>query len=369
MAAVAQISFFSDPAGRLPQQLLQDWPTLPMLAEAAALGGARVAVIQASEHIEQFCRDGVDYHFLPFDREPARLRALLEQLQPEVLHMQGLGFAREVLGLAAMAPGLPIVLQDRADRPSRRPWKWLQQRRAMSVARGLMFCAREQAAPFRRRGLIPTGLPIYELPGSSCSFQPRDQTEARRATGLAGNPCLLWVAHLDRNKDPLTVLEAVARAAEKLPGLQLWCCFGQTPLLMEVQARIAADPRLTGRVHLLGAQPYERIEQLMSAADFFVQGSHHESTGYSLLEALACGLPPLVTDIPSFRTLVGEEGALWRVGDAAQLARLLVELSTESPAVAARRRAATRQRFEACWSPAALGRRLCAVYQDLLSTS
>ena len=366
MVSVAQISFFSDPAGRAPAQLLQDWPTLHVLAEAAALGGARVAVIQASEHAEHFSRGDVDYHFLPFDREPVRLQTLLQQLQPQVLHVQGLGFAHEVLGLAAMAPGRPIVLQDRADRPSRRPWRWPLQRRAFSATRGLVFCAREQATPFRRRGLIPAGLRIYELPGSSSGFQPRDRAEARRATGLAGDPCLLWVAHLDRNKDPLTVLEGVARAAETLPGLQLWCCFGKAPLMIEVQTRIATDPRLAGRVHLLGAQGHERIEQLMSAADFFVQGSHRESTGYSLLEALACGLPPLVTDIPSFRSLAGDEGALWKVGDSAQLARLLVELAAESPDAAARRRTAARERFEAQWSPAALGRRLCAVYEDLL---
>ena len=367
MVSVAQISFFSDPQGRSPEQLLKDWPTLPMQANAAALGGARVAVIQASEHAEHFSRGDVDYHFLPFDREPARLQALLAQLRSPVLHVQGLGFSREVLSLAAMAPGRPIVLQDRADRPPRRPWHWPLQRRAISAAHGLMFCAQAQAAPFRRRGLIRSGLRIYELPGSSSSFRPHDRAEARRATGLAGDPCLLWVAHLDRNKDPLTVLEGVAGAAETLPDLQLWCCFGKAALMAEVQARIAADPRLTGRVHLLGAQPHERIEQLMSAADFLVQGSHQESTGYSLLEALACGLPPLVTDIPSFRSLVGGEGALWKVGDSAQLARAIVSLGTESPAVAAQRRAATRERFETQWSPAALGRRLCAVYEDLLA--
>ena len=368
MVSVAQISFFSDPQRRTPAQLLQEWPTLSMQANVAALGGACVSVIQASEHAEHFSRGDVDYHFLPFDREPSRLQALLVKLQPQVLHVQGLSFAREVLGLAAMAPGRPIVLQDRADRPPRGPWRWPLQRRAISAARGLMFCAQAQAAPFRRRGLIPAGLRIYELPGSSCSFQPQDPAGMRRATGLAGNPCLLWVAHLDRNKDPLTVLEGVARATETLPGLQLWCCFGKAPLMAEVQARIAADPCLAGRVHLLGAQPHERIEQLMSAADFLVQGSHHESTGYSLLEALACGLPPLVTDIPSFRTLVGDEGTLWKVGDSAQLARVLVELATESPAAAERRRWATRERFETQWSPAALGRRLRAVYEDLLTS-
>ncbi len=364
--SVAQISFFSDPRGRAPAQLLQDWHTVPMLAEAAALGGARVSVIQASAHTARFSRGGIDYHFLPCEREPAALQALLQTLQPEVLHVQGLGFAREVLSLAAMAPGCPIVLQDRADRPQRRPWAWLLQRRALSAARGLMFSADAQAESFRRHRLIRAGTRIYELPGSSCSFVPRDPDEARRTTGIHGDPCLLWVAHLDRNKDPLTVLDGVAMAAERLPGLQLWCCFGNAPLLDAVQARIAGDPRLAGRVHLLGALPHARVELLMSAADFLVQGSHHESTGYSLLEALACGLPPLVTDIPSFRALTGDgtAGALWSPGRPETLAAALLQLASEPRAA---QRTAARACFEARGSVEALGAKLAAAYADLLA--
>jgi glycosyltransferase involved in cell wall biosynthesis len=366
MVAVAQISFFSDPKGRAPARLLHDWPTLAMVAEAAALGGARVTVIQASAHAQQLSRGGIDYHFLPCDREPALLRGLLERLQPEVLHVQGLGFTREVLSLAALAPGCPIVLQDHADRPPRRPWRWPLWRRALSAAHGLMFCAREQAGPFRRRGLIRGGTRIYEVPESSSRFRPLDQAVARRVTGLSGDPCMLWVGHLDRNKDPLTVLEGLAMAVPSLPGLRLWCCFVGAPLLREVHSRIAGDPRLAGRVQLIGPVPHARIETLMAAADFLVQGSHREGSGYSVLEALACGLPPVVTDIPSFRVLTagGAAGRLWSPGRAASLAEALLQLNAEPSAL---RRAAARACFEAQSSFDALGRKLATAYTDLLA--
>jgi hypothetical protein len=44
---VVQISFFSDPEGKSPAELLQQWPTLSAVAEAASRAGMRESVIQA----------------------------------------------------------------------------------------------------------------------------------------------------------------------------------------------------------------------------------------------------------------------------------------------------------------------------------
>ncbi|MCV2438630.1 glycosyltransferase family 4 protein [Paucibacter sp. DJ2R-2] len=364
MARVVQISFHRDPQGRAPAQLLQVWPTVPQLAQAAAAAGADVAVVQACASEEQLRQGGIGYHFLPCDSEPERLAKLLDRLRHELVHVQGLGFVQQVRALASLVPGRPMVLQDRADAPPR-PWHWPAWRRALKTARGLMFCAREQALPFRRRGLIAAQTRIYEVPGSSCAFETRDPAAARADAQLVGEPCLLWVAHLDRNKDPLTVLDGVALAVPRLPGLQMWLCYGRSPLHDAVRERMR-DPLLAGRVHLLGAQPHARIETLMAAADILVQGSHREATGYSVIEALACGLGVAVTDIPSFRALTGgcEAARLWPAGDASRLADALVELAALP---ATQRRALARARFDSHCSVEALGRRLMAAYQDLLA--
>jgi len=372
MVRVVQVNPQLDRLGRSPAQLLRDWPTLVHCARSAVDAGASVSVLQCCERREHIAQDGVDYHFLPLDtgegRPSAQLVEMLGRLQPQVVHLQGLGFAREIHWLAELAPAAQLLVQDHASHPPRRPWTWWRWRRALGRVRGLMFCAREQAQPFVRRGLVRPSTRIYEVPESSCDFLPRDPAEARRATGLAGDPCLLWVGHLDENKDPLAVLDGVALAAARLPGLQLWMCFGKAPLYDAVRERLR-DPRLAGRVHLLGQVAHARIEALMSAADFLVQGSHREGSGYSLIEALACGLSPVVTDIPSFRALLGplphsRAARLWPTGEPQRLAEALVELAAEP---AAPRREAVRARFEAHCSRAALGRSLMAAYADALS--
>ena len=367
---VVQISFFSDPEERSPAQLLDAWPTLLDIAEAACRSGNRVSLVQASSHSERLIQRGVRCYFLPFGegqpahRGDAALGELLGCLAPDVLHVHGLGFPRDVLSLASLAPGVPIILQDHANGPPR-IWRRPLWRRQMSVAAGLAFCALEQARPFADAGLVYPETQLYEVPESTSRFAPGDRQEARRVTGIKGDPAVLWVGHLNANKDPLTVLEGISAAARELPKLQLFCCFGAAPLMRDVQSRIASDPELRGRVHLLGRVPHERIEQLMRAADLFVLGSHREGSGYSLIEALACGLPPVVTDIPSFRSLTGagRVGMLWPCDDPYALREAIRSVAARADSAM---RAAVRAHFDLELSIDSVGLKLAALYEDVL---
>jgi len=278
--------------------------------------------------------------------------------------VHGLGFPRHVLGLSASAPGIPMILQDHADGLPRM-WRRPLYRRAMAAAAGLAFCAAGQARSFIAAGLVHRRTQLHEIPESTSRFSPGDRRLARSATGVEGDPAVLWVGHLDANKDPLTVLAGISAAARALPRLRLYCCFGEAPLLPAVKARIASDARLQGRVQLLGCVPRERIELMMRAADLFVLGSHREGSGYALIEALACGLAPVVTDIPSFRALTGAGtvGRLWPCDDAAALCSALRSMARRTgPEL----RGAVRAHFERELSFDALGGKLAAMYADVL---
>jgi glycosyltransferase involved in cell wall biosynthesis len=102
----------------------------------------------------------------------------------------------------------------------------------------------------------------------------------------------------------------------------------------------------------------------MRAADLFVLGSHRESTSFSLIEALATGLTPVVTDIPSLRALTGNGavGRLWPCGDGHALGTALISATAELGPMT---RVHVRGHFEAHLSRTALGRRLAATYLEL----
>jgi glycosyltransferase involved in cell wall biosynthesis len=364
---VAQINFLPAPKGLAHDEVLQRWHSVVDIAEVVARGGTRVTVVQAAARDDRLTRNGIDYHFVDIrgllgtTGRGRRFARLLADIKADVLHVNGLDFAGDAVAASQGLPRLPILVQDHASRPPRW-WRRAQWRHSYAAVSGVAFTALEQAQPFSAAGLFGPHVQLFAIPESSSRFTPGSRVDARVKTGLYGDPCVLWVGHLSPGKDPLTVLEGVAQAVSKLPDLQLWCAFGSAPLFDEVERRIEQDPQLRGRVHLLGKVAHTHVEALMQSADVFVSGSHAEGSGYALLEALACGVVPVVTDIPSFRALTanGEVGKLWPRGDAMRLAAALIDVAVSRPS-----REQVRAHFDATLSFAAVGRQWADAYAQV----
>jgi glycosyltransferase involved in cell wall biosynthesis len=371
-----QVSWHLDPQRRAPAALLDAWPTLVDAAAAAARAGVDVAVVQAADADATIERDGVRFEFVGVRRGTgararmgpwaapvdARMLERIAALRPDVLHQHGLTHPLHARALSRRLRGMPLLVQDHASRPSRRMrsvHRW-----GFGAASAVAFTAREQAAPFVAAGALRPSVRIVELLESSSRFTPGERAAARRSTGIHGAPCVLWLGHLNANKDPLTVLRGVELAAASLPDIRLWLAWRHAPLLDEVRAYIAASPVLHDRVTLLGARPHAEVEQLLRAADFLVQGSRFEGSGYAVIEAFACVTTPIVTDIVPFRRITanGSAGALFPVGDAAALARALVAWAERD---AHSLRCAARAHFERALSFDVVGAELQAAYATL----
>ncbi len=110
------------------------------------------------------------------------------------------------------------------------------------------------------------------------------------------------------------------------------------------------------------------MESVFNSADFLLQASRPttpggivEFSGYVPLEAMACGVIPVVSDIPSFRVMTdgGRVGLLFPCGDHTELARSVLSLT---PSDIARLGPAARDHFEQELSFQAMARKLEAVY-------
>ncbi len=370
---VVQVSGYRDPERRLPGELLDAWPSLVDVAAAAATW-AEVTVVQAADEDAVLEPRGVPVRFvrerrgLPLPgrigrwarRAPGRVVETVAVLDPDVVHVHGLGTPRLARALRKALPEAGLLVQDHADRvPPAGLRGWM--RAGLAAADVVTFTAADQAAPFREAGVLPRETRVLEVLESSSWFEPGDRAAARAATGLDGDPSIIWAGHLDANKDPLTALDAVAGLAPSWPGLRLWMVYRTAPLEDAVRARVATDPRLAGRVALLGPRAHDEMEALYQAADLYLSTSRREGSGYALLEALACGTTPVVTDIPSFRRITGDGrvGRLAPVGDAGAFARRLAEVAGGDRAAM---RSAVRAHFRTRLSFDAVGRQLRDAY-------
>jgi len=91
---------------------------------------------------------------------------------------------------------------------------------------------------------------------------------------------------------------------------------------------LAASLGLGRQVSFEGAVPHSGIAGHLDAADIYVSTSRTDSTSVSLLEAMARGLVPVVTDIPGNREWVeeGVNGFLFEPGDERELADRILQL-------------------------------------------
>jgi glycosyltransferase involved in cell wall biosynthesis len=374
---VVQVNYAHDPAFPEPDALLERFVILVEWSEALlAAGAARVTVVQRFTRDLELRRNGVDYLFrADVGRSrprpspwawPRRLHRAVATLAPDLVHVNGLIFPVQTWLLRRALPArTAIAVQDHSGKGIHvDPLMRAIQRAGLRVADGFLFTAAAQARPWREAGLIGPDQPVYQALEGSRPFRPLPREVARAASRLRGDPALLWVGRLDRNKDPLTVLEGFEEAARHLPGAHLTMIHAADELLPEVRARVARSPVLADRVHLLGRVPYEDMAAFYCAADLFVLGSHYEGTTLALIEAIASGAVPVVTDIPSCRALTadGALGALWSPGDAAALAKALVELGQ---AVREPLRKRMADYFERELARPAVGRRAMAIYEEL----
>jgi len=147
----------------------------------------------------------------------------------------------------------------------------------------------------------------------------------RRELGVEDG--FLWFAagRFDPVKDYDTMLWALAQT----PDRARLAIAGAGPLEGEIR-QLAARLDLMTRVHFLGFQP--DVRRWMRAADGFVQTSRWEGLPMGLLEAGACALPAVATDVAGTREVVvdGETGWLAPAGDRAALAAAMSALMQAS---------------------------------------
>lgn len=266
------------------------------------------------------------------------LRADLRRLRPDVLHAGWVQTCGVVAALSGFRPivlmpwGSDILLWPEAHHRERL-FAQMALRAADAVTCDAYSVRRAIQAicpvPDHRFTIFPWGIELHR-------FHPGRRTPALRAAWGWENA---FVLVMTRSFEPVygveVFLEAFARLHRAHPEARV-VLIGRGSL--EARLRAQAD-RLGLRdvVRFEGLVPNEEIGAHVASADLYVSSSFSDGTSLSLLEAMACGLPAVVSDLPSNREWVvdGVNGRLVPAGDAEAFAKACAGIIEDGPGRAA----------------------------------
>ncbi len=197
--------------------------------------------------------------------------------------------------------------------------------KAFRALPNVVACSSTLAALLRKQGVdaavIPNGV-------ETATFRPAIQTERAELRARLGLPPAarigVSVGALSARKDPGLVVRALRAAGD--PGLAL-VFLGEGPLEAECKREAGGDS------HIRFAGQVDDVTPYLRAADFFVSASRAEGLPNAVLEALACGLRVVLTDIGPHRELLElapAAGEAVPVGDERALTAAIVRAAAAS---------------------------------------
>ncbi len=130
-------------------------------------------------------------------------------------------------------------------------------------------------------------------------------------------------------KDQLTICRALPQTFAHTPNAHFVFVGGRSSIAPELQDDCVSYCRaqvIDGRVHFLGQRA--DVPDVLSALDIFVLSSTEDTFGIAVVEAMAMGLPVIVSDIPPLIEVTGngEYALSFRAQDAEDLAQKLLSL-------------------------------------------
>ena len=249
------------------------------------------------------------------------LRRIIREIKPDLIHtgpIQNCAFISVLTGfrpILTMCWGYDLVKD--ADRNSRMKWitSYTLKRSAFFVSDAQF--TRDKAVAF---GMNPEKTVVFPWGVDIKHFVPQKNENAKRKS---------ITLFCNRTWEEIYGVDVLAKAFVKVaandPNVNLILLGGGS---QGARIRhILMNGGVMDRVHFGGQVTYNDLPRWYNMADIYISPSHVDGSSVSLMEALACGLPSLVSDIPGNKEWIveGQNGWLFRDGDADDLANKILQ--------------------------------------------
>ncbi|HSL45273.1 MAG TPA: glycosyltransferase family 4 protein [Anaerolineales bacterium] len=287
----------------------------------------------------------------------------------DILHVHGLNYHAAVAVFAARLFGRKTIVK-LANSGQASDILKMRQGQQLPLSRFLLplalksdrFVATSRAIA---QELIAVGVPadrITQLPNGV----ETDEVPAKADYALHNPVRLIFVGRLHEQKGLDILFKAFQQLVRLYPDLNLRLqLLGDGPL-RESLTHLAQQLGIASKVDFVGMT--DQVFEYLQDADIFVLPSRAEGHSNALLEAMTCGLPSVVSDIPANLHVIADRqnGLTFTAVDPSSLAKAVTSL-LEQPHVRERLGKAARQTIENKYSLDFIAERYISLYQEVLA--
>lgn len=257
----------------------------------------------------------------------SQLREIINQIKPDIVHagpIQSCAFISALTGfspLVSMSWGSDILVDSEKDFL----WKWVTEYtlNRTSVFIGDCEAVKEKAIQFgvldQRIILFPWGIDLSQ-------YQPGKNLQFRNKLGWTDQFVLLSLRSWEKIYGVDIVAKAFVAASKSEPDLRL-ILLGKGSQETEIK-EIFNDAGIMDHVYLGGVAAQNELPDYYQASDLYISASYSDGSSVSLMEALASGLPVLVSDIPGNQEWINQakNGYLFETGSVEKLTNAILNI-------------------------------------------
>ena len=306
------------------------WSHRLYMAEQAKLRGYRIVVLApniSESEFERYRRSGFEFRPIHLSRHGINpfsdlktirsFRKAMRDLHIDVFHsftvkcnIYGTFVANEMKVPAILATvtgiGVPFTKSDRKSRFIQWAIRYLYQKYVPSRAT-LIFQNETDLRFFKEQGFMKEGQRTALIPGNGVDLDRYKPVEKSNNQV----PRILFPARIVFEKGIRETIEACEKLHEQGEKFELWVCgTNEDKITGAVPNELREKWKTLPFVKWLGFQ--DAMHKIYGQVDIVCLPSYREGLSQSLIEASACGLPMLTTDVPGCRDVVldGETGCL-----------------------------------------------------------
>lgn len=261
------------------------------------------------------------------------LARMLNELKPDVVHAGPLHAPAYVAALSGYEPLASMswgadILHDGEENPvDRKKIRYTLDHSTVFICDCQAVVEKAVSSygfPRERIFLFPWGVDLEH-------FSPSGSATLRSELGWQDHFVFLSNRSFETIYGVDVVMRAFITAEKQNPDIRL-LLYGKGSQ-EKVICQMASEAGVTDKIHFGGYISGAELPDGYRSADVFLSASHCDGSSVSLMEALACGRPALVSDIPGNREWVhpGEQGWIFHDGDADEMAiRMLAACRDET---------------------------------------